>query len=501
MRMPEKPENELTEQARQSIEELKVTIRQEVFSEQKRQRRGQLIYAGLGIVIGVAVSAALFQWWDTIAKIQPLLVGVLVVSIVAIGGAAVAFIWFRDSIFGKFFKAGVASYEAGIENATQTFVPLLTKLLPKLDAAELQTGIDALKKSGLQIAAYFAYIRARRMVFGWLVALAAGLAAFLGTTLLVKQNELLREQTALAKQQAYLTEAARRSSYVMLMDNILNQVNEELKGADTTPYHPSRRLSTVTIGRIAALSQSLRPIRYLVEGDTLSRYLSPERGQLLLALVYSRLDTIHTYPEIYAKSDFSFADLQMAKLDSAFLRGVNLVRANLFQASLIKANLMGASLWKANLFWAQLQEANLCEIYSQEANLQCASCFEANLYRADLKFSNLLGASFWDSNLKEADLSFTNLGEMYVEDIDLPFGNVKNFYSGGTNFEGADMRGINLEGGALSNDSLNWPSFSMAKVSLADFESWRFVQEQYHLDTIIYKDMYGTYYLILPKNK
>ena len=103
--MPEKPENELTEQARQSIEELKATLRQEVFSEQKRQRRGQLIYAGLGIVIGVAVSAALFQWWDTIAKIQPLLVGVLVVAILALGGAAVAFIWFRVPYFIVFSKS------------------------------------------------------------------------------------------------------------------------------------------------------------------------------------------------------------------------------------------------------------------------------------------------------------------------------------------------------------------------------------------------------------
>ncbi len=488
--MPEKPENELTEQARQNIEELKATIRQEVFSEQKRQRRTQLIYAGLGIVIGVSVSAALFQWWDTIAQIQPLLVGVLVVAILALGGAAVAFIWFRDSIFGKFFKAGVATYEAGIENATQTFAPILTKLLPKLDEAELQNGIDALKKSGLQIAAYFAYIRARRMVMGWLVALAAGLAAFLGTTLLVKQNELLREQTALAKQQAYLTEAARRSSYVMLMDNILNQVNEELKGADTTPYHASRRLSTVTIGRIAALSQSLRPIRYLVEGDTLSKYLSPERGQLLLALVYARLDTIHTYPEIYGKSDFSYADLQGVKLDLMFLKGAKLNLSNLYWADLFKANL-------ANM---DLRKANLKSVFLLKANLTAADLRGADLTGgADLTEANLSGTSLSGANLRQASLHLTDLRGTYMGHADIRDIMVSQAQCGCVEVNypiGIKLEECTILDSAKVNSTKWLDSLKYWKV-----KNWQMLIENYQVDTVQREDEYGKYYLILPKNK
>lgn len=490
--MPEKPENELTEQARQSIEELKATIRQEVFSEQKRQRRTQLIYAGLGIVIGVAVSAALFQWWDTIAKIQPLLVGVLVVAIVAVGGAAVAFIWFRDSIFGKFFKAGVASYEAGIENATQTFVPLLTKLLPKLDTAELQTGIDALKKSGLQIAAYFAYIRARRMVFGWLVALAAGLAAFLGTTLLVRQNELL-------KQQIYLTEAARRSSYIMLMDNILNQVNEELKGTDTTPYHFSRRLSTVTIGRIAALSQSLRPYYYL-RGDTLSNYLSPERGQLLLALVYARLDTTHTYPEIYESSKFEYADLTRANLNYSFLQKADLYGANMSWANLIKADFSQANLERVALNGATLTEACLKQANLNQAYLEFAHLAKANLSGADLITANLKMVHLEEANLSGADLSRANLYFSHLTKANLTGADLLQ-----TNLQEADLVGANLN----RVEFLSETDLKSARVGSLEFldslkylgvMDWETILEKYRVDTFP-ESLFEGQYFILPKNK
>lgn len=492
MSMSEKNQNELTEQARHDIETFKVAVRKEVLSEYQRQRRGQRIYLAIGLVIGVAASAALFQWWGTIAKWSYLIGGAWVVAVVAMAASVAAFIWFRDSIMGKFFKASVASYEVGIENATQKFVPLLTKLLPKLDIAEIQTAIDELKKSGLQIAAYFAYTRARRMVMGWLVALAAGLAAFLGTTLLVKQNELL-------KQQIHLTEAARRSSYVMLMDNILNQVNEELKGADTTPYHPSRRLSTVTIGRIAALSQSLRPIRYLVEGDTLSRYLSPERGQLLLALVYARLDTIHTYPEIYAKSDFSSADLGWANLDQSYLENADLGWANFHRASLSQANLKKTILYRANLNMADIKSgdlsmsnlrfANLVETDLKAANLTQASLSGADLTWADLRGANLTNADFSSGTFSSYDK--TNRISFY----DLFVRNLKSTVLVGAKLDSAILYKTELAGAILDSVSITPLS------TIEDFKDWQIkywdvIDEHYRVDS----DEFGRH-LILPKNK
>ena len=114
------------------------------------------------------------------------------------------------------------------------------------------------------------------------------------------QNVLLDTQNYRINLQNNLIEAERRGSLVILMSNIMDQMNEEIneqkKGLskdslavlDSLGY----RLSDPLIGRIAALSQGFLPYRYL-EGDTLIETpTSPERGQLLLSLVKSNLDSV-----------------------------------------------------------------------------------------------------------------------------------------------------------------------------------------------------------------
>lgn len=182
------------------------------------------------------------------------------------------------------------------------------------------------------------------------------------------QNELIVQQNERMEQQTYLQEAERRSSYIFLMSNIFEQINAELK--EDYLKNEIRDLSPQLIGGIAALSQRLKPYR-LLEGDTLSNKLSPERGQLLAMLVRSELaDT--TYKQIFYNSDFSYADL----------RDIPFVRANLNGAHLEYANFHGSNLYKADLSNSALSNAIFCYSTIIGTKFKNANLFYANMENA-----------------------------------------------------------------------------------------------------------------------
>ena len=88
--------------------------------------------------------------------------------------------------------------------------------------------------------------------------------ACIGSWLLVNQNDLLENQNTLIQRQMSLEEASRRSALVMLMSNIMDKVDDEIKEqkselrskgiskavVDTMKFSLSQSL----IGQIAALS-------------------------------------------------------------------------------------------------------------------------------------------------------------------------------------------------------------------------------------------------------
>ena len=228
------------------------------------------------------------------------------------------------------------------------------------------------------------------------------------------QNKLFENQNSRIDQQTKLVEAQRRSSYVLLMSNILDKVDEELKGAKDIPYHESRKLSELTIGRIAALSQSLKPYYYL-DGDTLiSKPLSPERGQLLLALANSKLDTIITYPKIYSKTIFHYSDLKYTNLSHANLSRANLSHANLSHANLSHANLSRANLSHADLSHADLRGNSLIKVVLDSALLFCTDLSRANLSHANLRGANLVSATLESALLYDANFDGANLRDAQV---------------------------------------------------------------------------------------
>jgi len=193
--------------------------------------------------------------------------------------------------------------------------------------------------------------------------------------LVQNQNALIDKQNIRLDQQTYLQEAERRSSLVFLFSNIMDAIDNELK--EDIGKKGKRDLSPQLIGRIVALSTRLKPYHYL-DGDTLiSKPLSPERGQLLVSLVRSELDSM-TLVDIYDESaDFSFSDLEGMNLRNAYLGRINLSNANLSYANLTQSNLSRANLIQTDLRHARLVGSNLnlaevdCNFLEEDPKFNC----------------------------------------------------------------------------------------------------------------------------------
>jgi len=249
--------------------------------------------------------------------------------------------------------------------------------------------------------------------------------------LVEEQNRIIREQNIKIEKQVYLQEASRRNNLVLLMDNILEKIYDEINEGNGT-------LSKPLIGRISALSQGFQPYYFLEDSTLTDRPYSPERGQLLLALVNSGIDTT-TLKKIYKRTNFRQAFLKYADMDSIYLRGINLYSANLENTSLIGANLRNAFLYKAkfndaNLGGAKLYDANLVEADLIKTILRGAVLNRTFLWRAKLDSADLVGADLSDSELEDADLIGATLHITNLVGADL----IR------VDFSGADLIAANL---------------------------------------------------------
>lgn len=246
--------------------------------------------------------------------------------------------------------------------------------------------------------------------------------------LFTKQNAKIDTQNYRLNLQNNLIEADRRSSLVFLMSNILDKVDEEIRGQrdsirrklgvvpDSTRFALSKPLTS----RIVALSRAFRSYRML-QGDSLSKPVSPERGQLFIALMGSKLDSF-TQNTIVNQGDFidaivEYIDLSEANLESANLRGAYFSLAKFNYANLIEADLkysylgdtefIGAKLIAADLQHADLSRANLSKASLVGANFGYAYLHQTYLKDAILSFANFEGVRKMTFNqLREARILF-----------------------------------------------------------------------------------------------
>ncbi len=256
----------------------------------------------------------------------------------------------------------------------------------------------------------------------------------------------MQQQNRKIKEQSVLIESARKGNLVFLMSNILDNAEAELKNAGT--------LSDALIARIAALSFSFKPYSYL-EGDSLSdKEFSPERGQLLMALLLMKMDSA-SFIKIKQRAVFSGADLRGADLIHADLSGAKLNNANLNGTNLSNANLKGADLKDANLWGANLNKANLSGADLKRSDLRWAELNEADLQFAKMDGAQLSGAQVLKADARELTAQYADLGGTLFHEANLA----------GANFLGAKMSKVNFSQADLTRADLRMTDLNEANLS------------------------------------
>ncbi len=260
--------------------------------------------------------------------------------------------------------------------------------------------------------------------------------AILQYWLLSNQNKLIEQQNTRIEQQTYLQEASRRGALVFLMGNIFDEVNNELR----EDYNKDgiRNLSPQLIGRIIALSNSLKPYKFL-DGDNLTdKEYSLERGQLLITLVNSEIDT-SSLDAIYENADFSYSYLKGVDLEAKYLKGINFSNSILAEAILQKANLSLSDLESTNLINSKLSNANLEEAYMVKSNLKNSSLLYANLSK-----TNLYGANLDSSNAMYTNFRFASIERVSLIDANFIRTDLYSSFLYNTDFSCTALKYANL---------------------------------------------------------
>lgn len=210
------------------------------------------------------------------------------------------------------------------------------------------------------------------------IGVVAILFALLPTTLMIYQNHLLKKQNSKIQEQTYLAEASRRAAQMFIMGDILSDINTELE------TKKSKKLSNTLVGRIVGLSRAMKPYRYLLNDKLIEKSISPERGQLLITLCKSDINTAFFEDQILQESDFTKAELKGANLYNVILKGINLKDADLSDANLVNIDARSARFENANLKNVDLGYANLGNAVLTNTNLSGAILLNTKFNKTDL---------------------------------------------------------------------------------------------------------------------
>lgn len=266
------------------------------------------------------------------------------------------------------------------------------------------------------------------------IGLLAVFMALIPTVLLWQQNEKIDEQTKLFEKQnekidnqIQLEESNRRGALIVMMSNIMDKVDEEIRKAEERG-DSSRTLSPQLIGRIGALSHSFRPYRFWQDSTLTKIPFSPERGQLLSALVQSRLNS-NTYKAIYEEATF-----ESAFLEKANLKNKNLINTILSRADLSYSFLVGTEFTDTDLSYANFTSANVAAASLHSVRAEFSNFSKTILVNTDFSSSKLNNTNFINARLSKTNLSYASL---INADFRYAFLDENNFK--GANFTGVDL--------------------------------------------------------------
>lgn len=238
-----------------------------------------------------------------------------------------------------------------------------------------------------------------------------GVASLFGLVLAYQANHLLSQQNSKIDVQNQLAEASRRASLIVELTSINERIDSYRKENTDDVTLPKS-----LIGRIVALSKSLRPYQYIsYQTDDLSsfgspfqgshqsdnsnnvnlveRALSPERGQLLLTLANANINNFNDL--IDGGVDFRYSDL----------RGVTLRSAKLIKADLQFADFRGANLFKMQFSGSDLEQARFDGASLLGVNFGTENSDTTRLSKSSFRGARLNSANFVGAALSDADFS------------------------------------------------------------------------------------------------
>ncbi|MCB9234564.1 MAG: pentapeptide repeat-containing protein [Bacteroidia bacterium] len=434
----------------------------------------------MGLFIGV-LGATLFvlfglqYFMENVASVAAaLLIAILVIIAVALIGY-----WYRDQIFKRLFKTPRTS----IGDAVETLNEVVQAAVKKDFDGSYKAGIKSLQV----VTAWYAWINMRRLFVNIVVSMIVAFGGILGSVYLYKQNtlietqsDLLQTQNALIEKENFLLESDRRAALLSELSNVFNEIDEELDVVEAKNL--PRTLSKRLIGRIVALSKSLKPYRYLdTNGDLISRPVSPERAQLFLTLIELDLDNLN---ELLTNGNFQYCDLPSTPISQKDFNGLGLN-----YSSFRYAELSGLKFSKAHLFKTDFSHAKMTEVDFSFAEMDSTSFESANIqptakfWGAFARGSRFSRAQLVGVDFRGAELSGSDFSGVDAVGIKMLVGGAPKILN--NQFQGAGLRGVqfikaNLENADFSGADLRKANFTDA--NLTDVN----ISEVTRLDSVIF---------------
>jgi uncharacterized protein YjbI with pentapeptide repeats len=346
-----------------------------------KQSKSDRSVALLAFFIGTIISAIVCFWvLPKLSEFTFEITQTFIYAVILLGAIGLFSIIHREWFLKNIFGLGIADLES-LKNEAKG----LLKNIKEKDTKNAEKNIESLSKSAFSWYLWTTYKNLVVRVFNSIFIVFGGL---LGSVLLFNQNKLLQQQNQKIDQQTYLIEAQRRSTLIFEMGNILDQIQVETSKTDKT----GNRIDTLTkgtVGRVSALSWGLKPYRFYENGEISKQDLSPERGQLLIALTKQEIDT-SAMKSMLVSSNFKNSDLRGVNLGGAFLRGIVLFDSDFRWAILNNADFEGSLLNRVNFEKAYLVNSNL---------------MRTTLDYTSFKNANLSGAYLWGASMDHTDFS------------------------------------------------------------------------------------------------
>ena len=303
------------------------------------------------------------------------------------------------------------------------------KIEEYLNQSTLSESISNILKYGIGGVIRFMSFGAIVSVLGGAVSLAIFMATFMQVERLDIQNQLLENQNNKIDIQSHLIESQRRSALQPELSRVLDLIAEERIKFDSIKKNGEKfMVSRSLFGRINYLSRSLKPYLFLdiptIKGmeifnkneykpSLIKRPISPERGQLLIALINAEVDLSYNS---WSYVDFTYSDLSGSVFDFT----ISLERLNLSYSSFRNSTIEGIQILYSNLEGVDFSGSEIHNIWLQgnEAsytNFENSTLDNVQIEQTLLDESNFKNTTFQKSELIESIMSTTKFDSLKIK--------------------------------------------------------------------------------------